>query len=111
LLAQDLLSFPGLEYQAAFRADYDREREVQPRVKLQGTLAKAAVLLKESKGDVSVLKKDGGLRYDKYTNMGDIEHFRVTQGVRVSCRSQGGKLTLYRYGKEEDINKNPYPKG
>jgi hypothetical protein len=40
--------------------------------------------------------------------MGNVDHFRVTQGVRVSCCSDQGKLILYRYGKEEEVNKNPY---
>ncbi|MGF1979759.1 MAG: CRISPR-associated protein [Nostoc sp. CmiSLP01] len=107
LLSEDLLPFPGLEYQDSFKADYNQEREAQPRVKLQETLAKVAYLLEESDGDTSILKKHGGLQYDKYTNMGDVDHFRVTQGVRVSCRSSQGKLILSRYGKEEEVNKNP----
>ncbi|MBW4433156.1 MAG: CRISPR-associated protein [Pelatocladus maniniholoensis HA4357-MV3] len=108
LLCENLLSFGGLEYQDSFKADYNKEIQKQPRVKLQETLARISYLLKESNGDVSILKKHGGLQYDKYTNMGNVDHFRVTQGVRVSCCSDQGKLILYRYGKEEEVNKNPY---
>ena len=107
LLSEDLLSFFNLEYQDSFEADYKKLKEKQPRVKLQETLAKVSYLLEDSDGDTAILKKHGGLQYDKYTNMGDIDHFRVTQGVRVSCRSFQGKLILYRYGKEEEVNKNP----
>ncbi|WP_017315179.1 hypothetical protein [Mastigocladopsis repens] len=107
LLSGDLLLFPRLEYQNSFSSDYNREREEKPRVKLQETLAKVSCLLTNSNGDTSILKEHGGLQYDKYTNMGDIDHFRITQGVRVSCVSSQGKLILRRYGKEEEVNKNP----
>ena len=107
LLSEDLLPFPRLEYQDSFKADYNQQKEDKARVKLQETLAKVSCLLEESKGDTSLLKKDGGLRYDKYTNMGNIDHFRVNQGVRVSCSSSQGKLILYRYG-EHKLNDNPY---
>lgn len=107
LLSEDLLSFFNLEYQDSFEADYKKLKEKQARVKLQETLAKVSYFLEDSDGDTTILKKHGGLQYDKYTNMGDVDHFRVTQGVRVSCRSSQGKLILYRYGKEEEVNKNP----
>lgn len=107
LLSEDLLSFFNLEYQDSFEADYKKVKDKQQRVKLQETLAKVSYLLEDSGGDTTILKKHGGLQYDKYTNMGDIDHFRVTQGVRVSCRSSQEKLILYRYGKEEEVNKNP----
>ncbi|MBD2297918.1 CRISPR-associated protein [Nostoc sp. FACHB-190] len=108
LLSADLLLFPRLDYQDSFEADYKKVKEQEARVKLQETLAKVACLLQESNGDTSILKQHGGLQYDKYTNMGNIDHFRVTQGIRVSCRSEQGKLILYRYGKEEEVNKNPF---
>lgn len=108
LLSADLLPFPRLDYQDSFEADYKKVKEQEPRVKLQETLAQVSCLLQQSNGDISILKQPGrGLKYDKYTNMGNIDHFRVTQGIRVSCRSEQGKLILYRYGKEEDVNKNP----
>jgi len=107
LLSEDLLSFFNLEYQDSFEADYKKLKEKQPRVKLQETLAKVSCLLKDSDGDTAILKKHGGLQYDKYTNMGDVDHFRATQGVRVSCRASQAKLILYRYGQEEQVNKNP----
>jgi len=107
LLSGDLLTFPRLEYLDTFRADYNQQKEDKARVKLQETLAKVACLLNQSNGDTAILKQHGGLRYDKYENMGDIDHFRITQGVRVSCRSVEGKLILHRYG-EHKLNNNPY---
>jgi hypothetical protein len=107
LLSQDLLTFPCLEYQDSFRADYNKIKTSQERVKLQTTLAKVSALLTESNGDTSILKQEPGLQYDKYTNKGNIDHFRVTLGLRVSCCSQQGKVILYRYGQEEKVNHNP----
>lgn len=107
LLSNELFQFPHLKYRDSFRADYNKIREAQVKVKLQETLAKVSHLLQQNKGDISILKKDGGLQYDKYTNKGDIDHFRVTQGIRISCHSEQGTLILRRYGKEPDVNRNP----
>lgn len=110
LSQEKLITFPKIEYKDSFLADYKAiERNQEEKIKLQETIAKVAQLLHIANGDTSVLKKDPGLRYDKYTNMkGDIAHFRVTQGLRVSCTSSNGVLFLHRYGKEPIVNKNPY---
>lgn len=107
LLSGELLPFSRIEYQDTFRADYNQERESKPRVKLQETLAKVSYLLDKTNGDTSILRQHGGLQYDKYTNKGNIDHFRVTQGIRVSNTTSQGKLILRRYGKEPDVNSNP----
>ncbi|MEB3124027.1 MAG: hypothetical protein VKL41_22725 [Snowella sp.] len=108
LLSGDLLAFPRLVYQDNFKRDYQQLREVKERVKLQETLAKVSYLLQQNQGDVSVLKAHGGVQYDKYTNKGNIDHFRVTQGDRVSCHTEQGQLILHRYGREPDVNDHPY---
>lgn len=108
LLSGDLIAFERLEYQDSFRNEYNKVKNPQERLKLQQTLAKVAHLLEQSQGNTSPLKQDGGLQYDQYTNVpGKIDHFRVTQGIRVSCISVGGKLLLRHYGGEEYVNKNP----
>lgn len=110
LLSQNSpLTFPKIDHQNSFLDDYQKiEANVKERVKLQLTLAKISQLLQKSNGDSSILKQDPGLQYDKYTNIqGSIDHFRVTQGLRVSCTSSQGRLLLRRYGKEPDVNKNP----
>jgi putative CRISPR-associated protein (TIGR02619 family) len=108
LLSKDLLGFPRLQYADTFRADYNKiKNEQRKKVELQQDLAKVSCLLIESDGDTSVLKEHPGFRYDKYTNKGDIAHFRVNQGLRISCTSSQGVLTLRHYGKEPDVNKNP----
>jgi putative CRISPR-associated protein (TIGR02619 family) len=107
---EKLLEFPRVEYKSSFLSDYKVIlNNFQEKVKLQETIAKVAQMLHLSNGDTSILKKDPGLQYDKYTNMrGDIAHFRVNQGLRVSCTSSNGVLLLHRYGKEPVVNKNPY---
>ncbi len=108
LLSGDLIPFSRLEYQDTFRGDYNKIREKHKRVKLQETLATVTRLLDESNGDTTILKQHGGIQYDKYTNQGNIDHFRVTKSIRVSCVCKQGKLTLYHYDEQhDDINNNP----
>jgi hypothetical protein len=106
-LSQDLLVFPRLIYLPSFQDDYRKISDASQRVKLQEVLAKVSYLLMKEKGDTSPLKADGGLQYDIYTNQQGIAHFRVTQGLRVSCVAKNGNLVLRRYGKEPDVNRNP----
>jgi putative CRISPR-associated protein (TIGR02619 family) len=106
-LAQDLLDFPQLTYLPSFQNDYRKISEDSQRVKLQEVLAKVSYLLIKGKGDTSLLKADGGLQYDIYTHQRGVAHFRVTQGLRVSCVSENSNLVLRRYGKEPDVNRNP----
>ncbi|WP_414575489.1 putative CRISPR-associated protein [Anabaena sp. CCY 9402-a] len=108
LLSEDLLIFPKLHYEDNFRGDYNRIRDKKEKLQLQEDLAKVSNLLNQSNGNTSVLKEHTGFRYDKYTNRNDdVAHFRVTQGLRISCISISGILRLRRYGKEPEVNKNP----
>ncbi len=108
LLSRSLLDFPCLQYTDTFRSDYNKIRDKQEKVQLHEDLAKVSSLLTDSQGDTSILKQHPGFQYDKYSNRkDDIGHFRVTQGLRISCVSTNGTLTLRRYGKEPDVNKNP----
>ncbi|HBE20352.1 MAG TPA: CRISPR-associated protein [Cyanobacteria bacterium UBA11149] len=107
LLSGELLKFPKLKYESSFKKDYESTQSNNEKVKLQETLAKASHLLMKHNGDTAPLKSDGGLLYEVYQNKGGIAHFRITQGIRVSCTASGGFLTLRRYGKEPDVNKNP----
>ncbi|KAM3112695.1 hypothetical protein [Phormidesmis sp. 146-33] len=107
LMSQDLLAFPRLIYSDAFKADYKQVKDAKDRLKLQETLAKVSVMLNASNGDPAPLKADGGLQYDKYVDQNRIDHFRVTQGLRVSCESVNDQLRLRRYGKEPEVNRKP----
>lgn len=106
---QDLLSYPCLTYEARFERDFKNISKNIDRVRLQEELALVSNLLSENNGDVSCLKNHGGLQYDNYTNKTNptIGHFRTSKGLRVSCVYEKGVLKLRRYGKEEEVNKNP----
>lgn len=108
-LSSGLLPFPRLRYEKRFRDDFERATR-QQRVELQGCLAKVSHLLQDQQGDISVLKRDGGLRYDNYSGCSEhgrpIGHFRINQGDRVSCRAEDGNLLLRRFG-DHSINDNP----
>jgi len=111
LLGEALLPFPRIVYESPFRKDFAGAQK-HDRLQLQETLAKVAWLLEESKGDTARLKQDGGLQYENYKNKRDragtpIGHFRVSQALRVSCVSKGGRLYLRRFGREPDVNSNP----
>jgi len=91
----------------SFRRDYQNCRNLKERVKLQETLVKVSILLENNQGNTAPLKGDGGVLYEKDKDRGNLDHFRVTQGLRVSCRTENGQLILHRYGKEPEVNANP----
>ena len=107
LLSQELLELPRLEFENSFRQDYKKINKLEEKIKLQETLAKVSYLLQQNQGNISCLKKDGGLLYENYIHGKKIGHFRVTQGLRVSCIAKDGKLLLRKYGAEELVNNNP----
>ena len=104
-LSRDLLYFPGLAYEKSFRDDYDKGQNYREKVKLQETLAKVSYLLTKADGDSTVLKKDGGLGFEKFENR-DLYFFRVSQ-KRVSCVFSNGTLRLRRYDSHDYVNRNP----
>jgi putative CRISPR-associated protein (TIGR02619 family) len=103
LLSQELLPFPGLQYADTFRADYNKTKEPQKRVALQAILAKTAHLLQSANGDTSVLFHP--LRYTRYRNSDQIDHFRVDLSLRVSCRKEAGGLQLRYYGTHDHVER------
>lgn len=107
ILNENLLSFERLEYQSSFIDDFkSQKRDV---VKLQEVLAKVDYLLQQNNGDLTVLKLDGGLKYENFKskNAQNIGHFRITQETRVSCVYQNGKLILRHFGEHDYVNDNP----
>jgi putative CRISPR-associated protein (TIGR02619 family) len=107
VLSQELLDYPRINYEVSFNKDYESTLDPTKRVKLQEVLAKVSYLLNKENGNTGVLKGDGGVLYDVYTNQGGIAHFRVTQGIRVSCTAKDGQLYLRHYGTEPEVNGNP----
>ncbi|NER04406.1 MAG: CRISPR-associated protein [Okeania sp. SIO3C4] len=107
LLAEELLDFPRLHYQDTFRADYKKITDWREKVQLHETLAKVSYRLEKSNGDTSVLVNTG-LEYDPYegTKDKDIDHFRVTKALRISCKKMdNGKLSLRYYGTHDYVHK------
>ena len=106
LFQEGLLDFPNLIYEDSFRRDFSKASPDE-RVDLQLTLAKVSLLLKD--GGVARLKQDGGVQYEDYTNQRQpkIGHFRLTQGRRVSCVAEGGRLRLRHFGNHDQVNNNP----
>ncbi|MDY6804591.1 MAG: CRISPR-associated protein [Cyanobacteriota bacterium] len=104
LLSQDLLPFPGLEYEKSFVRDYKDCRDKKERTRLQELLAKVSYLLTKNNGDTASLT---GVKYDVYTNKNGIAHFRYDDGRRVSCIKEGQVLKLRHYGEHDYVNDNP----
>lgn len=105
LLSKDLLDFPRLEYADTFRADYNRIRDTKEKANLQQDLAKVSGLLKESHGDTSVLFQP--LKYTRYQNSNNIDHFRVNLSLRISCKVlEGGILSLRYYGTHNHVERS-----
>ncbi len=105
LLSKDLLDFPRLEYADTFRADYNRIRDPKEKATLQQDLAKVSGLLKESHGDTSVLFQP--LKYTRYQNSNNIDHFRVNLSLRISCKVlEGGILSLRYYGTHDHVQRS-----
>lgn len=111
LLSSELLAFPRLRYEYSFLRDFNRTRDLTTRVRLQSVLAKIATILVESNGDPSPLKSLGGVHFDNYAgkrlNNQPISHFRVSNGLRVSCMAEDGKLILRHFGEHDYVNANP----
>lgn len=110
LLNEELLNLPRIEITQSFRKDWQKHTaNRRERIELQRRLARAAVLLDQSHGDTSLLKRDSKLQYDNYSGANSwCGHFRVNnQGWRVSCTSEGGKLCLRRFGQHDYVNDSP----
>ncbi|EAW44009.1 hypothetical protein PN465_08320 [Nodularia spumigena CS-584] len=104
-MSKDLLDFPRLEYADTFRADYNRIRDPKEKANLQQDLAKVSGLLKESHGDTSVLFQP--VKYTRYQNSNNIDHFRVNLSLRISCKViEGGILSLRYYGTHDHVQRS-----
>lgn len=111
LLSGSLLPFPLLRYETGFINDYKRTLNPIHRARLQSQLANVSSVLVDHRGNAAALKGRGGIEYDNYTskqmNGKPIGHFRISDGVRVSCIADGGCLTLRHFGEHDYVNKNP----
>lgn len=107
LLSEELLELPRLVYEGSF-INNCQNLNSQQQIDLQETLAKIAVVLEDTDGNITELnKKVSGLNFEQLTNYDGICTFRITQGVRVSCEITNNGLNLRRYGQHDDVYKNP----
>ena len=100
-----LLEQPGLEFAGSFRKDFEACNNVGLKRALQETLANVSVLWR--RGGLKELRTDGGILYEVYSNRGNVGHFRINQGDRVSCEPIGDRLVLRHFGLHDVVNKNP----
>lgn len=107
LLSGELLELPRLVYEGSF-INNCQNLNSQQQIDLQETLAKIAVVLEDTDGNITELnKKVSGLNFEQLTNYDGICTFRITQGIRVSCEITDNGLALRRYGQHDDVYKNP----
>ncbi len=106
LLSCELLNFPKLRYERSFFQDYQRVSDNKERAKLQETLAKVSKLLSKSRNAAQALRGDGGVQLETYRNT-NIDHFRVTLSMRVSCKFvDGDNLSLRHYGTHDHVERS-----
>jgi len=106
ILSGDLLKFPRLECQQSFTKDYERTKSEVERIKLQETLARVTYLLDKYDGNRSALTGDGGVQLETYKNS-NIDHFRVSLSLRVSCKAlDKGNLSLRYYGTHAHVERS-----
>ena len=107
LLSQELLRFPRLVYQWSFINDCSNLNR-QQQTKLQETLAKVAAALENTHGDITQLNNQvSGLNFEQLTNLDGVCTFRITQGIRVSCKIVDSSLNLRHYGNHDVVYANP----
>jgi len=110
VLSEGLLTLNYIKYESSFLKDFENIRDKKERLKLHETIVKVAYLLDKYNGDISCLKGDGGVQLETYKNT-DIEHFRVTLSLRVSCKLVGGYLCLKYYGTHDHVERSEKIKG
>jgi putative CRISPR-associated protein (TIGR02619 family) len=104
LLSQELVQLPHIQYNDTFRADYNKIGNSKDRFNLQQELIKVSATLQASNGDTSILLSS--FRYTRYQNSDQIDHFRISQSMRVSCKSVNGNLILRYYGTHNHVERS-----
>lgn len=104
-LAASLLDFPCLTYQDSFIRDYEQINIAGERVRLQEKLAFISRILKESNGNTRRELTSMGINYSPYHQAiePDVDHFRINQTIRVSCKEIEDKLILRHYGTHDYV--------
>jgi putative CRISPR-associated protein (TIGR02619 family) len=110
ILSAGLINLDNIKYEGSFTKDFENTKDKKDRLKLQETIVKVAYLLNKYNGDISYLKGDGGVQLETYTNT-DIDHFRVTLSLRVSCKLVNGYLCMRYYGTHDHVERSEKIKG
>ncbi len=96
IFSKELVEFPHIIYEQSFKKDFEKTKEL--RVRMQESIAKASAILLDNNGDITALKRDGGLKYDDYSGKNNIGHFRIDDGNRITCVYKKEKLYLRHFG-------------
>ena len=104
-LSASLLDFPCLAYQDSFIKDYEQTNVAGEKVRLQEKLALISRVLKESNGNITRDLNDNGVAYSAYHHAiePNIDHFRINQAIRVSCKEIEDKLVMRHYGTHDHV--------
>lgn len=103
LYDHDIFEFPRLEYTQEFRTNLMSLTKTL-RIATQKTLAMVSIKLEESNGNTAILRggQSGGILYsrlkNKEHNKRPVDHFRITDDIRVICQPQNGLLVLLGVG-------------
>jgi len=104
LLSKKLVQLPRIQYNDTFQADYKRIRDSKEKFRLQQEIIKVSATLQASNGDTSILLSP--FTYTRYQNSDQIDHFRVSSGMRVSCKAVSGNLILRHYGTHNHVERS-----
>ena len=103
LLGTGLLQLPRLTYAPSFHSDL-KGVNVEALLKLQETLAKVASILENDNGNPARLS-GGGIQFERFQKHdNDIYRFRITDGIRASCKFETGQLILIHYGQHQFVD-------
>lgn len=110
-LFDHLPKLPFIKYEDTFIKCFNNIVDKYEKIRLLEKIAYISAKLYVNKGDIAVLKRDGGLQYDNYVNKKvdgfPIGHFRINDAFRVSCIYKNQNLYLRKYGNHDFVNDNP----
>jgi putative CRISPR-associated protein (TIGR02619 family) len=108
LINEKLLNFSKLkvDYADSFKDDYKRTKSPKERIRLQEQIASVTGILAKNKDGISALRDDGGIKLRRYKKT-DIDHFNVSDSLRVTCKvMDGGRLSLRYYGTHDHVQRS-----
>lgn len=99
-----------VDYAESFKDDYKKTKNPKDRIRLQEQIASVAGILASHYDGISALRDDGGIKLRRYKGT-DIDHFNVSDSLRVTCKvMEGGRLSLRYYGIHEHVERSEHIK-